>query len=114
MKTPTDFILDYWGCSWEDLEPWKEQINKLPLADFGNILDLMEKYAQEAVKELPIKKQYFVEYMIKKRDRIVCAAIDAEVGSNATETCTNIIHKISKQTGQETFNIVLESVKLLN
>ena len=48
LKEPREFIKTYWDCSSEQLEQWEEKVNKLPMADFDNILDLMEKYAKEA------------------------------------------------------------------
>ncbi len=46
MKTPEEFIKDRYDWSYEDLERWSDNMKKLPMADFSNVIDLMESYSE--------------------------------------------------------------------
>lgn len=50
LKDPISFMMDYWGCSYEEIERWKESMQKLPFADFDNVVDLMEQYSKKSLE----------------------------------------------------------------
>ncbi len=46
ILTAEEFIKERYDWSSSDLEKWIENLSKLPMADYSNVIDLMESFAK--------------------------------------------------------------------